>query len=586
MLAAADVHLGPVFGVSRAFDHWILAHCPESLYSGFFWNLCLAPLVLVVLAVGLGPAAAPNRWQRRLFLALVLGTLLVARLPMLCYDAFNPDEAFLLASAMRVPIDPVAYRSFDVMTSGPLNVYARSVPAWFGLPLNYVSSRLTGTLLVFGTLEFLWLVYRRYLGERAACLALMPPFCFHIFAGDSDFTHYSSEHVAIFLAAATLCLLAAEHRAGSQTGSRRLALAGLLAGSMMFAKLQAIPLEAALLAISMALAWRKPRRIPALASVAASAAVVPAAFLTMFLWCGVLPHFWITYFRKNAAYAGDAALSVYARILSAWNLLFHLSNLGDYELALMVVWGIGLAAAVWAALRYRRMARATRGPLRQAAELALASWLLLGAAFIAVATPGREFMHYLLFLIVPSGLVTASSFLWIRLWLQAGGRRNLGRWAAAGFVLLTCAAPTVLREHIDDVWDADYFLPAAPLPSAIRSYATSRDTIVVWGWRSGLYILSSRAPGTRFADAPLQIEASTYQQYYRDIYLADFLRSRPAVFVDAVGPTDFQYIDRAVAGYETFTGLRQVIARDYLPAGEIDGARLFVRRDRLLTGDR
>jgi hypothetical protein len=584
MWAAPEVtHLGAVFEASRALDHWIASHCPDSLYVGTFWTLCLSPLALAILAVALRPARPRGRRRPPLFLALILGALLLARLPLLCYDHLNPDEAFLLASAMRVPVDPVPYRSFDTMTSGPLNVYAQSIPAWFGAPLTYVTSRLTGTLLVFGTLACLWLACRRFLGERVASIALMPSFCSYVFAWDADFTHCSSEHVAVFLGAAAFCLLAGEYRAAGAPGRWRIALAGMVAGSMMFAKLQALPVEAAILAIAAAMAWRKSRPTAALAALAGGAALVPAAFLALFLWCGVLPHFWISYFRKNVAYTGVAALTPFGRIQSAWNLLYYISNLGAYERALLVVWAAGLVAAAAVGMRAAKVGH-TSSSAREPAELALASWLLLAAGFTAVAAPGREFMHYELFLVVPSALVTASSFLWIRTWLQTRQPRStvrLERLGIACFVLLACLAPAALREPIDDAWDHSYFDPAAPLPAAIRSYASDRDTVVVWGWRAGLYIESRRTPGTRFADSELQIEDAAYRQYYRDVYLSDFRRSQPAVFVDAVGPGDFTYTDRSQAGYETFEGLRQAVARDYRQAAEIDGARLFVRNDRL-----
>ena len=616
MLPAPEVtHLGPLFEASRALDHWIASHCPESLYVGTFWTLCLTPLVLAILAVAVRPNRPRDRGRPPLFLALILGALLLARLPFLCYDHFNPDEAFLLASAMRVPLDPVPYRSFDAMTSGPLNVYAQSIPAWFGAPLTYVSSRLTGTLLAFGALAFLWLACRSFLGERAASIALMPSFCFYVFAWDADFTHCSSEHGAVFLGAASICLLAREYRAPSAPGLWRIALAGIVAGSMIFAKLQAVPVEAAILAIGAVIAWRKAQRTAALASLAGGAALVPAAFLAMFLWCGVLPDFWISYFRKNAAYTGAAALSASGRIQDAWNLLFHISNLGAYELGMQVVWAAGLAAAAALAMRHSAKVKpwwptrakvgqtpsSARDPLvallgssnrtlglREPADLSLASVLLLAAAFTAVAAPGREFMHYELFLVVPSGFVTASAFLWMRTWLQTRAPRSalrLERLGIACFVLLTCLVPTALREHIDDAWDAGFFSPAAPLPTAIRRYATDRDTVVVWGWRSGLYIASRRVPGTRFADSELQIEPAAYQQYYRDVYLSDFQRSKPAIFVDAVGPGDFTYTDRSEAGHETFEELRQAIARDYRQVAEIDGARLFVRNDHVPPAD-
>jgi hypothetical protein len=68
--------------------------------------------------------------------------------------------------------------------------------------------------------------------------------------------------------------------------------------------------------------------------------------------------------------------------------------------------------------------------------------------------------------------------------------------------------------------------------------------------------------------------------------MEDFLRAMPPVFIDAVGPGGFTYTDRSEAGYETFEELRQAVARDYHQTAEIDGARLFVRNDRLPAAQR
>src|ERR1035441_8415577 len=82
MLAVPEVtHLGPVFEASRALDHWIANHCPDSLYVGTFWALCLSPLVFAILAVAVRPNRPRGRGRPPLFLALILGALLLARLP-------------------------------------------------------------------------------------------------------------------------------------------------------------------------------------------------------------------------------------------------------------------------------------------------------------------------------------------------------------------------------------------------------------------------------------------------------------------------------------------------------------------------
>jgi len=600
------------------------------------------------LFVGIAALAwRPARRHAALFPALVLAALFLARLPLLCYDILNPDEAFLLSSAMRVKIDPVAYRSFDPGTSGPLNIYLLSMPAWLGAPLIYVSSRMTGVLLVFGTLLFLWLAYRRFLDQRTASLALLPAFSFYLFAWDTDYVHCSSEHLAVFLSAAAVWLLARDYRNAGRGALWTSGAAGALGSSMVFAKLQALPLAAAILLLAALVAWRKPRRSGALAAVAGGAMAIPAFFLAMFLSSGALREFWLSEFGRNASYARLGGLSWFGKVQMAWELLFSISNMGAYELALAGVWAVAVVSAMiyapgrphewgrgthecamppsfprsgilrwlrggqscpqppsrrltWllrvpkppaesrlqpslAAPRFRQTAcqRKPSGIVHEGVRHgAVASTLFLLAGFLAVATPGNQFMHYLLFLVVPSGLATATAVMSI----QASAAGRVHRYAAgaaiAGFVCFTCIIPTALRDHMDDAWDHARYQPSTPLVRAIERYASAQDTLVVWGWRSELHVGSGRAPGTRFADSVMQIEPSPYREYFRRVYLDDFLRARPAVFVDAVGPDAFTYTDRAATGYETFEGLREAVTRDYRQIGELDGARLFVRNDR------
>jgi hypothetical protein len=50
--------------------------------------------------------------------------------------------------------------------------------------------------------------------------------------------------------------------------------------------------------------------------------------------------------------------------------------------------------------------------------------------------------------------------------------------------------------------------------------------------------------------------------------------------VDAVAPGSFIFNNRASFGYETFPALAEHINAHYSMAGEIDGIRIFLRKDR------
>jgi len=249
-----------IFEVSQWIDDWILRESPGFLYSGQFWALCITPLALAALVSGLWTSGKLPRARALLFPSLMLLTLLAARLPLLCFDYLNPDEAFLLSSAMRISADPVPYRAADSGTSGPLNIYVLAIPAWFGSTLTYASARITAILLMFGALGFLWLAVRHFLGQRLAVLAVMPAFCFVAYAREADFTHASSEHLPIFLCAAACYLLARDYRAGVEASPTLSAAVGAVAAAMVWAKLQALPFAAIVVMLSAAAAWRKSCR--------------------------------------------------------------------------------------------------------------------------------------------------------------------------------------------------------------------------------------------------------------------------------------------------------------------------------------
>ena len=513
-----------IFRLSRMLNAWIAAHPLFALDRAPFWSLCLAPLVLAILAVAVWrPARAWKRPRAAVFFGLILAVLLLARLPLLCYDYFNADEAFMLASAMRLTTDPVANRSADTISDGALDSYVLTLPALAGQPLTYVTSRLTAVAEVFGTLVFLWLTYRLFLAEWLAGLVLMPAFCFFAFAGESDFVHCSSEHLPMFLSAPAVYLLVRLYRSDSPPGWWRWAAIGVLAGAMPFGKLQALPLAGMLLLLGTALAWSKPateafqplfNRRGALAALWAGSAATSALFAAMLLSTGAFQEFWLSYIGHNIMvrvvqggilYNRGAGMSGSARVRDAIDLLFNVSSLGAYASALLLVWLAGLLACLGVWLARRRVPPpAPRKPVRAEGLLSVASVLLLVAGSLSVATPGREYPHYLIFLIIPFGLLTAAACAWIAVTAcERQWKPILRQFAVVLFVCLTCVWPNVARLDWADAWDTPHFPPESPLVRAIQRYCPPQDRLVVWGWRSELHLASNRIPGTRFADSLL-----------------------------------------------------------------------------------
>ncbi len=124
-------------------------------------------------------------------------------------------------------------------------------------------------------------------------------------------------------------------------------------------------------------------------------------------------------------------------------------------------------------------------------------------------------------------------------------------------------------------------LPKSPVVRELLSFATPPDRMVVWGWQCRYYVEAQLAQGTAENHSVRCIFQHPLQEVYRERYLSDIMRTKPAVFLDAVGKNSSWVQDVATQGHETFPKLADYIAKHYRYKGMIDGTRLYVRVDRL-----
>src|SRR5690349_15211626 len=132
------------FDMSSLLWGWLVHHARGPLGPAVLWQLCLLPLLLGVIALACLPDSHGRRRRDFIFLGLTLLTILLGVLPSLSKSYLQVDEALFVAEARKLAFDPVFYRSIDAGTTGPLSIYALTIPACFGAPITYVSARLTG----------------------------------------------------------------------------------------------------------------------------------------------------------------------------------------------------------------------------------------------------------------------------------------------------------------------------------------------------------------------------------------------------------------------------------------------------------
>ena len=103
----------------------------------------------------------------------------------------------------------------------------------------------------------------------------------------------------------------------------------------------------------------------------------------------------------------------------------------------------------------------------------------------------------------------------------------------------------------------------------------------MWGWMPVFWVETGTIQATRDGNDSRQMDPYRFRAYFRARFIGDLLRTRPPVFIDAVGPGNFVYKYRAKSGHEIFPELRDYIAENYHMVCDVEGTRVYVRNDRL-----
>jgi hypothetical protein len=544
-----------------------------------YYSLALSVLFAFAgMAVAGTKALGEKRKLEWCFLILAGSTFVIWRLPILLWpQPLNIDEGHWAACAIKATYDFAPWRGFDATTSGPLNADVLVLPAIFGAPITFFSTRLIGCGLVIAAIYAFYFITKWTHGTDTARLALVPPVGFLALTWEWDFLHYSSEELPIFLttfgvAAGAYLLI------GTRDRSRIAAclVGGLTLGAASFAKLQVIPvaLTGAVFIAAMIYFtnghWKQRRR--ELIFLGLGLAAVPAAIALSLTVTNEWDDAIISYINSAVVHVTSGA-TVGFDFFFGDTVTF--SVFASCALALIAIGAVALRS------RWSFSTRST--------AVALWAGIFLIVSLVAIVTPRHAYPHYLLFSVLPLSYGLAVVFEFTR---QAGLWKNrqtvLSALVAAIFVVPGLSAALAHPSpHLGDVRDLLTRIPGAygnPLPlqntaaqiQAIRRYAQPHTRISIWGWMPHYYVQTQTIMATRDAHTKPQLTPGPYQKYFRDRYLGDLRANPPKVFVDAVAPGAFAYNQRAADGFETFPALAAFIGEKYRLAEEVDGVRVFV----------
>ncbi|HET7535375.1 MAG TPA: hypothetical protein VFJ90_02915, partial [Candidatus Didemnitutus sp.] len=565
----------------KAVFFWLDSH-PAS-----YWWFALAgtvPLAMRLVAA-VRDTSAPRATDRSDVwldaLALML-FLLAWRWPfLLVAHEFNMDESQFIGGTLGLARDPVFWRGTDGNTSGPLDYYTLLPVPWLGLPLDYFTARLTGLLVIWSALTLCLRLLAGLFNRTSAWLGVLPAAVFFATTSDPDFLHYSSETTSIGLIALAAWLLVRTHRTGSYAA---LLAASAVAGSLPWAKLQAAPIGAGLVLIALWLVWLDRARPSAVrwrrAGVVTGAALAPTlVVLGLAVATTGIDIVIRRYVAQNIFYAqGGRPFADVAGYFLRYALDQEANRMARFPMQDgRLFWLLVATVAATIPAMIRCLLRRERPHL-----LFVTGGLLTVAALAAILGPRRVSVHYLLFAIIPVTLWIGASV--GVLWTQLRERRL--QWGfAAGMLLLGGLLPLATRglqpePFLFGQMSEHWRHPRTGEAEIVRRLAGPDGSIGAWGWASYLYAETGLPPATRDALNQWSIDETVQRSHYRSVYLADLKASRPAVFVDTIGPAGFYYNDRAKLGHESYPELGDFIRQNYVLVVDWDRIRIYARNGR------
>ena len=209
-------------------------------------------------------------------------------------------------------------------------------------------------------------------------------------------------------------------------------------------------------------------------------------------------------------------------------------------------------------------------------------WLWLAAMTGAALIGGRMYGHYFLLTVPPlSVLAGVGGTAWLTA-ASTGERRRLAALVAtmaSGFLVAAW-----LFRGATDSWltlNPDYRKASA----YVRARTQPDDQVFVWGWFPALYVDADRCPASRFvythllSGARAQGGATTRGHLVPEAWpmlLADLARAHPAYILDtSPGRYDYPFPP------EQYPALAQLLSSAYRLETEIEGVRVFKRKDDL-----
>ena len=486
---------------------------------------------------------------------------IMLRLPVVVFnEVLNLDESVFIVGAMTLAQDPIYWESVDGCTSGPFSFYIITVFCQvFGQPYDYISARIVGIILMAGSIIFNFLTLQKLFSTGIAFSSLFPAVAFLSTTRYFDFVHFSSEHLPIFL----LSIMAYQyasiyHQIAVKTST--VFVLGLVAGTVIFAKLQAIPMALFLTLVTYWLVFQKDRNTFTKQAfwLTLGGILVPLCLLLMAFRYNFADKIWIYYIKNNLSYGSNSSIfyTIYQSLFDDVNIIIRI--IAIFVLIVLVQY-----------LIIKKQFRPTPQTIFIVA--------FLSSTLLAVYKTGFMFHHYLLFLIFPTVFLYA--YFLKELLSLSQKRVPIGFLTVVFVVVLSKALIYPFSNHFVTNNKPQRPLPVSGTGKEIMKYSKPHEALVVWGENGRLYLETKRKQGIRWSNSHWGMYSDSLQKAFQQEFIKEFQQEPFPVFVDA-HPTKGTFMTRDKLGYERVAPLREIISKNYTFIGEFDEQRVFVRNER------
>ena len=514
------------------------------------------------------------------FIILMGIGLIFFRIPNLIAPEQNADEGQFIATAASFYAGSVFWRDVGA-AHGPLITVPLCLMNVLGFGLSYATARIFGILCILVAIIFLWKTLSEFYNDTLARIIILPLTLFFAYANLYDKMAYTSEQVPVLLISICLYLLIKSCRSDFESLTT-VFLLGFFLGMLPLAKLTTVPIGLMIGGLAAFEIYRTKnaglRYAAARMSLLIISALVPLMLMGIYLIRNdAVATFWQDYIMGNILYSKvGLRLCHYTGIKRVFIIILMLKQSGDSLFYLVATLFLPVLAYI---VNHKKVN--IKSCISD--KYIFYPFLILAASYYGVIMPGNNFPNYLLLLIAPLAIWTGAI-----LWGLIQPDRNLltGKIFFVPYViiLLVCIASAVRYETkgIYSIEMGDTYGPGE-ISVNILKYAQPNEKMSIWGWQPNYFVETGLIPGNYSATVnPIYFEPvnKDYKDAYLRRYVNEMKKNRPVIFLDAVSPKAFYYVDTSFR-HESFRILDDFVSQNYSIVNTIDGMRIYVIKSRL-----